>query len=151
MNHFPNYLCKILLRDASCPFYTKLQRPARIGYICTLYQHPLDQDAILRRRQNAFDRLLITVSLLIKQTKKVHGFKDNSAQLMSWVELNSDKHEQKRHQRLMKVSFLCIRPCFIQLFGLAKIHTVQGREFCSHRICSLCIDYVFTSLTIVFT
>lgn len=71
INYSPNYLCKIFLRDASCPFYTKLQRPARIGYICTLYQHPLDEDAILGRRQNAFDRLLIAVSLLIKQTIKI--------------------------------------------------------------------------------
>lgn len=76
-HYLASYLCKILLWDASCPFYTKLQRPAWVGYICTLYQHPLDKDAILRRRQNALDRLLITVPLLTKQTKNVHEFKDN--------------------------------------------------------------------------
>lgn len=57
------YLCKILLRDAASPFYAELQRPARIRDVCTLDQHPLDEDPVLWGRQDVFDSLFVTASL----------------------------------------------------------------------------------------
>lgn len=64
------HLCKILLWDASGPFYTELLRPAWIRDIGTFNQHPLDEDSILRGRQNTFDRFLVIVAL--KPRRKKH-------------------------------------------------------------------------------
>lgn len=74
-----SHLCKILLRDASGPFYAELLRPAWIGDVCTLNQHPLDKDAILGGCQNAFDRLFIIVSL----QKKEKESQTNQRQIIS--------------------------------------------------------------------
>lgn len=67
MLFFSTYLCKIFFWNASSPFYTELLRPTWIGDVCTLNQHSLHKNAILRCRQNAFDWFLIVVSL--KNTK----------------------------------------------------------------------------------
>lgn len=82
-SYFPNYLCKILLWDASGPFYTELLRPARVGDVCTLNQHPLDEDAILGGRQDAFDIFLITVSLKKKRKKQIISTKTTQVLLIS--------------------------------------------------------------------
>lgn len=43
------HLCKVLLRDPSCPLDAELQRSAGVRHICTLDQHPLYQQPVLWR------------------------------------------------------------------------------------------------------
>lgn len=58
-----SYLCKIFFWNAPSPFNTQLQWSAGIWDIGTLNEHAFDKNAILRSRQNAFDRFLIPAPL----------------------------------------------------------------------------------------
>lgn len=45
----PAHLCKVLLGDAARPLDAELQRPAGVGHVGALDQHPLDEQTVLRR------------------------------------------------------------------------------------------------------
>lgn len=66
------HLCKVLFRDPARPLNAELQRPAGVRYVGTLDQHPLDQQAVLRRVPDVGLAVALTVHTL-KKTNHKHG------------------------------------------------------------------------------
>ena len=80
------HLCKVLLRDPSCPLDAELQRSAGVRHICTLDQHPLNQQPVLWRVPDV--GLTVTVAVHALQERQPHTWAsahtDTNTCSLSW-------------------------------------------------------------------
>lgn len=135
------YLCKIFLRNASGPFYTELLKPTWIGDVCTLNQHSLHKNAILRGSQNALDRFLIIVSLRNKQKRPLAQIKRYMYEILCKIKkiwnyrFRKWQYSVDEFRKITLIVYSYLLPCFLplkasELLNVCVEHSTQRRERC---------------------